>query len=196
MQQEIEIEFKNILEKPEFERLCSIFHVTDDCFKQQTNYYFDTDDDDIKANQSALRIRLKTGHYQLTIKQPHTEGLLETHQTLDEAEVKKMIETGKMPSGAVQTLLIKANIPTDRLRYLGSLTTDRAQFPYKDGELFLDHSTYLNHDDYELEFEVRDKESGSKMFDHLLTAYDITKRETRNKIMRFLNRMTEVNHDN
>ncbi|WP_368895813.1 CYTH domain-containing protein, partial [Priestia megaterium] len=42
MKQEIEIEFKNIVTKEEFDRLRSHFQLTEDQFVSQENHYFDT----------------------------------------------------------------------------------------------------------------------------------------------------------
>ncbi|TCP22321.1 adenylate cyclase [Scopulibacillus darangshiensis] len=191
MNQEIEIEFKNILKKGEFEKLRTALNMTANHFKRQINYYFDTEDFSIKGNHSALRIRFKNGQYQLTLKQPHPEGLLETHQHLSESEASLMIKTAKLPAGDVQTLLRRADIPYEDLVFLGQLTTDRAEIPFMSGELVLDHSFYLDHEDYELEFEASDRTDGQEAFDQLLTAHNIPARKTQNKIIRFFNRYKE-----
>ncbi len=57
--QEIEIEFKNILTKQEFDTLLQWFQIKSEQFQPQTNYYFDTEDYLLKKNESALRIKKK-----------------------------------------------------------------------------------------------------------------------------------------
>ncbi|MFD2617089.1 CYTH domain-containing protein [Terrilactibacillus laevilacticus] len=187
MKQEIEIEFKNMLHKSEFHHLCEAFHITTADFKKQTNYYFDTESFELRNKQTALRIREKNGHFVLTLKQPHHNGILETHQTLTEKEAKHMLESGQLPAGDISFLLTKNNLITQPLKSLGALLTFRAQFPYLNGELFLDHSRYLGIEDFELEYEAKERLEGKKTFTQLLNQFDISERPTLNKILRFYN---------
>lgn len=158
MTQEIEIEFKNIVTKEEFDTLCKSFSI--EAFTKQVNHYFETPDFSLKEAGSALRIRHKGATYTLTLKQPAEIGLLETHQVVTEDEAKMMMETNTIIQGAVVDQLHKLQIPVSALTYMGSLTTERAETLFKDGTLVFDHSFYYNHDDYEIEFEVQDEETG------------------------------------
>ncbi len=74
MTQEIEIEFKNIVTKEEFDTLCKSFSI--EAFTKQVNHYFETPDFSLKEAGSALRIRHKGATYTLTLKQPAEIGLL------------------------------------------------------------------------------------------------------------------------
>ncbi|WP_028402591.1 CYTH domain-containing protein [Ectobacillus panaciterrae] len=181
MKQEIEIEFKNMVTKNEFQTLCEAFSITS--FIEQTNHYFETKNFALKETGSALRIRFKSGSYILTLKQPAEIGLLETHQRLTEQEAEQMMETGIVVPGSVANQLQALHIPL-QLSYFGSLTTKRAETMYKEGLLIFDHSFYFNHDDYELEYEVKD-ESKKTDFLSLLGAYNIPVRPTQNKVQRF-----------
>ncbi|WP_371932069.1 CYTH domain-containing protein [Mesobacillus subterraneus] len=49
----------------------------------------------------------------------------------------------------------------------------------------MDHSYYLNTEDYELEYEVTDETEGYKIFSELLDELKIPLRATDNKIKRF-----------
>ncbi|MEH7347045.1 CYTH domain-containing protein, partial [Bacillus sp. JJ1532] len=49
----------------------------------------------------------------------------------------------------------------------------------------LDHSYYLNKEDFEIEYEVSNREKGLEVFSELLLNLDIPIRKTDNKIMRF-----------
>ncbi|MGB8000302.1 MAG: CYTH domain-containing protein, partial [Anaerobacillus sp.] len=71
------------------------------------------------------------------------------------------------------------------LIHLGNLTTHRAELQLTTGLLVLDHSEYLDQEDYELEFEVSDFEKGKRDFERVLTKHHIPKREAKNKILRF-----------
>lgn len=183
MTQEIEIEFKNMLTKEEFHRLCESFAVT--TFIKQVNHYFETPSFSLKKKGSALRIREKNGTYTVTLKQPAETGLLETHQSVTKQEADWMMETGTIIPGAVYDQLLSLHVPVGQLHYYGSLTTQRAEMLYENGTLVFDHSFYFHHDDYELEYEVQTEETGKKSFLHLLEQYNIPVRSTKNKVQRF-----------
>src|SRR5690625_4119666 len=85
MAQEIEIEYKMLLTKTEFERLLSS-NPFPKAGEKQINYYFDTKHFSLQKKSCALRIREKNNIYQLTLKEPHTTGLLETHDTLSKKD--------------------------------------------------------------------------------------------------------------
>lgn len=185
LSQSIEIEFKNLLTQLEYKKIKSHFQLNETIFILQENHYFDTINFDLKANKSALRIRKKSKAYELTLKQPSEEGLLETNQTITEDEAKFALMHNKLPKGAIEKQLIEMNIVYTQLKFFGTLTTRRAEWLYKGGLLVLDHSTYLNTEDYELEYEVTNRSDGYTHFVNLLSDLQIPIRKTENKIMRF-----------
>ena len=187
MVQEIEIEFKNLLTKNEFELLMQKYNVTIKDFISQENYYFDTADFSLKDKQSALRIRKKQDKYILTLKQPHEQGLLETHQELTENQAFTLLnsEVAQIFDGSVKEAVSALGINPDALQYLGALKTDRIEIIDNENILVLDHSFYLNHEDYELEYEVKDPETGKNKFLEILEQNNIPLRTTKNKIQRF-----------
>ncbi|WP_019240516.1 MULTISPECIES: CYTH domain-containing protein [Bacillus] len=188
MKQEIEIEFKNLITEKEFRTLCEKFSITEKDFKYQINHYFDTEDFSLKNHQSALRIREKNHSFTLTLKQPHNEGLLETHEELTEAEAQSIISNDKSINGSISNILQKDfDISANQLISFGSLATKRAEINYKGGILVLDHSSYLGNEDFELEYEVTDFSTGKEYFDNLLQSLNIPHRKTDNKIKRFYN---------
>lgn len=188
MKQEIEIEFKNLLEKKEFHDLVEAFQLSDSFFSQ-TNHYFDTPSFLLKKHGCALRIRVKEAMYTLTLKQPHIVGLLETHESLTKEEAEQLLHSTCTLPNSIASLLENAQIPVAELRYLGSLTTNRAEITYKSGLLVLDHSIYAGQEDYEIEYEVKDEQIGKEEFLQLLQTYNIPTRQTDNKIKRFFNIM-------
>ncbi|WHY02106.1 CYTH domain-containing protein [Neobacillus sp. DY30] len=185
MSETIEIEFKNLLTKVEYENLLKEFKVKEDQIISQTNHYFDTPSFSLKELGSALRIREKSGQYEMTLKQPAAVGLLETTQYITNNEFLDAIKNGILPKGLIHKRLEQLNISFTDIVYFGSLSTDRAEFPYKNGLLVLDHSTYLNTEDYEVEYEVDDYQLGQAAFKELLNQYSIPLRITPNKIARF-----------
>lgn len=183
----IEIEFKNIVNREEFSSLIDFFNIRSEDFSEQENHYFDTPDFLLKAKGSALRIREKNGSFELTLKQPHPEGLLETNENLTESEAAEMIRTGKIPAELIIRSIKELGIETDKLQYFGTLATKRAEKEYMKGLAVLDHSRYLNKEDFELEYEVDNRNEGELTFLNLLKQLNIPVRKTENKIKRFYN---------
>lgn len=187
MKQEIEIEFKNLLRKEEFNNLVTTFHL-ENSFISQTNHYFDTPTFSLKDANSALRIREKNSTFTMTLKQPNDIGLLETHEKISEELANNIMISGYVFPESIITQLQTLQINVEELEYFGSLTTNRAEIPYKDGLLVLDHSTYHGVEDYEVEYEVADEEIGKQNFLSLLKENKIEIKKTDNKIKRFFNR--------
>jgi uncharacterized protein YjbK len=183
--QNIEIEFKNLLTEEEFLHLKTHFLLDSANFKKQVNHYFDTPSFSLKDHHSALRIREKGSQFEMTLKQPADQGLLETTQLLSAAQADEILSTGKLLDGEVKEDVSKMIDDADELQYFGSLTTERAEFEYKCGLLVLDHSYYLNTEDYEIEYEVTDEAEGFRIFSALLDELKIPVRTTDNKIKRF-----------
>ncbi|WP_028782073.1 CYTH domain-containing protein [Thalassobacillus devorans] len=190
MNQEIEIEFKNMLTKAEYNRLKTGLPFEKAEIKEQINHYFETDNFDLKSKGAALRIREKNGSYTLTLKQPHPEGLLETHATLTMAEFESWIAGNPVEKENVNHQLKEMEIDYLALKYWGELKTNRQEIDYQDTLLVLDHSLYHNIEDYELELEATNRAHGEKVFYQLLNDHEIPERDTDNKIKRFFQART------
>lgn len=189
MSQEIEIEYKNLLTKSEFDRLLQHYPFPEKA-SIQTNYYLETADFALKEKGCALRVRKQNGHYVLTLKEPHKHGLLETHDTLTETETHQILHGGTIVKKDVSERLYTLNIPLSSLIYYGKLTTERRETEFDHALLVLDHSIYNDTDDYELEVEAPTETIGMQVFQQLLQQQDIQKRETPNKIKRFFDSFT------
>lgn len=185
MNQHIEIEFKNLLNEKEFSQLIDHFHIDPSTFHTQQNHYFDTANFSLKSQNSALRIREKNSQHELTLKQPASEGLLETNQTISVEMAHSFLKEGIFPEGPVRNLIMESDLNPDDFTCFGTLQTDRSEFPFQGGLLVLDHSSYMGQEDYELEYEVTDLEGGQKKFLNLLESLQIPVRETENKVKRF-----------
>jgi uncharacterized protein YjbK len=193
LSQNLEIEFKNMLTTDEYQKLIRFFQIPDSEFFSQENHYFDTPEFDLKEHHCALRVRQKGSHYEMTLKQPAQEGLLETNQLLTSPEAESALKTNKLPSGIIQNQLEEMGISFSKIVYFGSLTTKRAEIPFKEGLLVFDHSYYLNKEDFELEYEVENYQQGLQNFIQLLFDHEIPQRKTENKIRRFY-RQKYLNH--
>lgn len=191
MSEQIEIEFKNILTKEEFNHLKERFRIQFEQFAVQKNHYFDTKNFDLKKYNSALRIREKNSSYEMTLKQPlkNQKGLLETNWDLNQMTANRIIKDGGIPDSKIADKIKELTIDPETIHYFGTLTTKRVEVPYKSGLLVLDNSSYFQIEDYEVEFEVTNYEQGKKEFDQLLREANIPKRPTKNKVQRFYNQM-------
>lgn len=185
--QNIEIELKNMITQQEFHTLRSFFQLNDKDFFTQENHYFDTVDFALKKAGCALRIRKKNHTYEMTLKQPYGDGLLETNEQIDERSAEQIFKSGSILIEPIRSLLIEMNIDPDLIQYFGSLKTIRAEVEYKEGLIVLDHSYYLNKEDFELEYEVSNRQTGTEVLSALLKTLNIPFRKTENKIMRFYN---------
>lgn len=184
----MEIEFKNLLTKEEYDLLIDFLQMNKEKGTLQENHYFDTEDFLLKKQHCALRIRSKNGHFELTLKEPHHEGLLETTDVLLEKDAKKMIQNGEIIEGQVKEQLLKREVPLEKLTYFGTLSTVRMEKEFKSGVLILDYSYYLNQEDFEIEYEVKDVKKGYDIFINLLEQLNIPIRKTKNKVERFFER--------
>ncbi|MDA1475903.1 CYTH domain-containing protein [Bacillus changyiensis] len=182
MSQELEIEFKNMLTKEEFEQIKTFYQFTSSQFFTQKNYYYDTPHFSLKEKAAALRIRQKQDGHVLTLKEPAPVGLMETHQQLPSSI---HYEKFNIPKGPVYDRLICLGIEPEHLQYFGMLMTKRAEKKLPEGLIVLDHSRYLMVEDYEIEFEVTDYHQGKADFQKLLRSFGIPTRPTKNKIVRF-----------
>jgi uncharacterized protein YjbK len=188
MAQEIEIEVKTMVTEDAYLTLLKAFHFDPNEAIVQNNHYFETNDFFLKSVNAALRIRERNERFTLTLKQPHQTGLLETHQILTKAESTVALQQGSLPNGEVLDQLNQLKIPVKQLTHLGTLTTSRIEFEYKDGLLCLDKSTYFDVTDYEVEFEGTSEEHAETTLNALLKEFGLSKQPTENKVRRFFAR--------
>ena len=187
MAQQLEIEFKNLLTKQQYEQLLQTFQIPKDAIKRQTNHYFDTPTNALRNIKSGLRIRQIGSYYECTLKEKSAEHAhLETTDELTAEQAEQMLLGKGFFATEVAKRLDFHNIPLNELALFGSLTTDRVEITYKDGLLVFDHSYYLQCDDYEVEYETNDAKKGNAIFDEFLRQHNIKKCKTDKKIARFM----------
>lgn len=192
MMKEIEIEYKNLLTKEEFNLLLQKYPFPKES-QTQTNYYFDTKDRLLAKNCHALRIREKGNTFTLTLKQPHGTNILETHDSLTKEEALAWMNGNIVSKKATATQLKKINVDPKHLMFLGSLKTERYEYTNNHIIMVLDVSIYNGHMDYELEIEAQNEQEGIDFFNAVLNDNDIVKRETPNKIQRFIATLPTAN---
>lgn len=184
MKQEIEIEFKNLLTKDEYHQLIQQYPFPKQAVKQ-INYYFETDTFALKKYKCALRIREKNNTSTLTLKEPHLDGLLETHIMLSKEEANKYVAGHTTLKHEMNKKLLTIGVDPKELKFFGQLTTYRKEYLYKDMILVLDHSFYNDQEDFEFELEVPEYDKGKRFFQDILDDVNIDIRKTPNKIERF-----------
>ncbi|MFB5661413.1 CYTH domain-containing protein [Alteribacillus sp. HJP-4] len=192
MGQEKEYEKKNLLTAAEFKELTFQYEVSGQDFRWQANTYFDTPSFHLKTYGAALRIREKNQTFECTLKEPADQGLLETNQLLTSDEAAQLLDNGIFPKGEVERQLHSLHVNPKELKKLGTLETNRASLPYKNGELFFDHSNYLDTEDFEIELEGPSLQEVEEMFQELLEKHEIPERKTENKIKRFFSRKQQI----
>lgn len=184
MTQEVEIEFKSMLTKDEYEKLIRAYKLENQV-RWQANDYFDTPSFQLKKQGAALRIREKKHGQVLTLKQPNEVGLLETHASITEEEAEDLFKYGIIHDDQMKQALAPFQLNA-ALEHLGRLETNRAEHQTEDGLLVLDESHYLETTDYEIEFEVTNEEAGKRAFERLLAEHGLPYRPAKNKIVRFM----------
>lgn len=187
MTQELEIEFKNVLTKEQYDFLLKEFNVNDIMIVRQTNHYFDTPQMALKSLSSGLRIRETNDKIVCTLKEKASENIhIETTDVLTKEQAELMLAGLNFFAPRVKERLIQLNISIEQLHVFGTLTTDRVELDYKGGTIVFDHSFYLQRDDYEVEYETSNEIEGKKIFDDFLNEYQIEKQIADKKIARFM----------
>ncbi|ULG72652.1 CYTH domain-containing protein [Macrococcus brunensis] len=182
--EELEIEFKNLIDYPVYDRLRNTY------FKEaavitQTNFYIDNTHEEIAAARIALRIRDTGDSLMMTLKVPQEVGIMEYYGKINPTMLDdEHINQHEFPDNIRQQLESRG-IDVDSLYIVGALSTERREIPYDGGLLVLDASHYLDTEDFELEYEVSDYESGLEKFETFLSQQGIQSKKPLNKIQRF-----------
>ncbi|UBV39416.1 CYTH domain-containing protein [Staphylococcus xylosus] len=189
-----EIEFKQLLTEKQYNVIHKTYFNEIEPFKQ-TNFYIDTPDFDLKDHKSALRIRVKDEYLEMTLKIPAEVGITEYNfETHVVPELNKPIPEQSLPS-EIADQLTKMDIDLTKLIILGSLKTERLEKEINGNLLVLDKSTYLDFEDFELEYEVEDYDEGLIQFKSILEKFDMKHEIPANKVQRFFNRKSNLYHN-
>ena len=181
MYKNIEIEFKNVITKDEYESLLKEFKLENNVFKQ-VNYYFDTKDLDLNKKDIVLRIRQKgDSRFKLTLKKQNEKESFEYHVFIKPDVAHQIIKDGFN----VRDFFSLDDMNFDVTFYV-SLDNYRASTPYEKGTLFIDKCIYCNIVDYEVEYEVINYDEGLFSFNDFLKKHNIKPQTTKRKSDRAL----------
>ncbi|AQQ53904.1 CYTH domain-containing protein [Planococcus lenghuensis] len=190
MTKELEIEYKNMLTKDEYQRLLSHFNFTYQEAHVQVNHYFDTPDGQLRKQKCALRIRQTDKEIECTLKTPAPDGNYEITDELTEEQAAAMLNGEGFFAPEVTETLESLNIAPADLQPFGTLTTRRLEAPHEEGLLVFDHSEYGTEEDYELEYETEDAVKGKERFEQFLKEHHIPARPADKKIARLVKYLT------
>lgn len=180
MSKELEIEFKTLLTREEYLRLCEMF--ADKRGNLQVNYYFDTPRFTLKATEVGLRVR-KSDKYVITLKKKKGYALQEINETISEETFNQFLSTGIVPVEEIKVELDDI-IKDQLLKNYMTLSTYRISFPYKKGIIAIDKCKYVDTVDYELEYEATSYEAGKREFVELVREFKVTYKKSQPKIKR------------
>lgn len=167
--EQIEIEYKILLTQDIFLQILKDYQ---DCIETdyiQVNDYFSHPL--LTANKMMLRIRKKNNQYELTLKRPYQNHRIETNIPLTKEE-KDLFYQHQLRN-EITDILEQAGISPNELEHLFSLTTHRYDIRLPEGILSLDENTYLQQQDFELEFEVYDEKKGFDQFLKIIEPYHL-----------------------
>lgn len=183
MGKDIDITFKTLLSKNEYNRLAKEFE--DKPSNLQVNYYFDTSRFTLKASEIILRVR-KREKYELALRRKKGYNRIELNSIITDEEFEEFVNKGIIPSVEIQAELCELIKEQTLVMYM-SLSTFRIFFPYKKGILAIDKCEYLGETDYELEYQANTYEQGKREFVELVKEFNIAYKKSDTKIKRAYN---------
>jgi len=181
MSNAIEIEAKALVKKNEYEKIVALFK--DYPSYNQTNYYIDDQKNTLRKEGIALRVREKGGLYEMTLKTPLSQGLLEKSCVWTKDKFADFKDKGLFPEGDIKRFLTMLDIDVSALKIRTSLTTKRIDVPYEGGKLSIDENHYSGQVDYEIELEYNNEPEAERLLQELLE---------KNGIPFLLNKKTKV----
>ena len=166
MSNAIEIEAKVLVSQDDYRKLLKLF--PDHPRYIQTNYYIDSEERILAKSGIALRIREKNGQFDMTLKTPLSQGLLEKNAPLSVNEFCAFRDFNEFPKCDIKRFLTMLDFEVADLKILTSLTTERVDVDYEGGLLSFDRNSYSGKIDYEVEFEYNNMEGAEAILGELL----------------------------
>lgn len=194
MKQELEIEYKNLLNQSEYQSILHYEFSNAELLQStqkriQTNYYFDTCDKKLKKEGAALRIRTQNSHNELTFKVPSANFLMETNLELTAAQTEYVLNKGSLQLSELTKQKLEIGLSEINeytiFKYFNHFKTTRYEKKEGANLLVLDQTIFQNETiDYELEVEGQNPQAAKKFFQSILNKYSIPIRPTLPKIAR------------
>lgn len=171
MSNTIEIEAKALISKKDYEKL-ALKYMKFGVYTQ-TNHYIDSADWLLSKEKLALRIREKGNRFEMTLKVPLSQGLLEKNCVWTRETFKEFRDNKEFPDGDIKKMLMMLGIDTSKLGIQTSLVTDRIDVPYENGKLSIDKNSYSGLVDYEVELEHNNEGDAEKFLAQFLNENEV-----------------------
>ncbi len=171
MSNAIEIEAKALVRPEDYKKLLKRFGGYRKY--KQTNYYLDNDKSEMRKEGLGLRIRERNGEYEMTLKTPLSQGLLEKNEHIKVDQFEDFAGKGIFPENDLKRFLTMMDIDVSSLRIKGALTTERIDVPYKGGKLSIDKNEYSDIVDYEVELEYNNEKDAEDLLRELFEEENI-----------------------
>lgn len=163
MNNNIEFEYKILVNESDFNQLLSLFDTT--CV-DQTNVYYDSVDHLLVSKKAAMRLRFIEDKVYFTLKARLNQDLLEYEKEVffkdlndcDDLEILELLKSYHLQ---------KPFIP------LTSLRTIRHYINLEHAQLCFDQNFYNGKIDYEIEYEYFDEHDGLKVFNDILAKINL-----------------------
>lgn len=165
MNTRIELEYKQLVSKEQFEALLTAYPNL--VFHTHINTYYDTVHHDIETMHGAMRIREMDGKFIFTLKWWENSDLIEHEIDVDTNDI------AVFQSREIMNVLDHYHIEHNIIK-ICTLTTHRAMYITDDYELCFDHSNYNGLEDYEIEYEYKKEHDGLRNFRTILKPIAIT----------------------
>ena len=165
MNKNIELEYKVLLNKEQFDILIALY--PDLIFRKQVNTYYDTKDMSIRSMKGAMRIREVNNSFIFTLKMHKDNDLLEYECEVEKNAVESL-QTNEI------NILLKQYGLKGPFQQLTSLTTYRGMHITEYAEICFDKNYYGDTMDYEIEYEYKKEHDGLKEFQAILDHVHIT----------------------
>lgn len=151
----IEIEAKALIKEEDYNKLIKEFENENSFFFDQTNYYVETKNFDLKKLGVGLRVRSINDKFVLTLKAPMSEGLLEKEENISEDQFVMFEKKNIFPECSLKDFIIMLGFDIKKLKIMAKLRTHRTQLELDEGKhiLCIDRNEYNNLVDFELELE-------------------------------------------
>jgi len=173
--QNLEIEYKVLVNKEDYEKLICFITQFDYHKFDQTNYYFDDRNDNLLKNKISLRIRYysDSNKYILTLKEKKEEGHLEHEFEMPSNDIL-------LANNEIKSIVNQTGASVNDLILLTSLRTIRYEISYQDSLLCVDHSFYNGLEDYEVECEANTMDTAKEVIKEVLDNLSINYEESKN----------------
>ena len=179
MKKNYEYEAKCLIEESDYETILKSLSLSNTHI--QTNHYLETENNDLKNNNLALRIRLKNKKFELTLKQKIKTGNIENNIDIDFELANYILSTKKIPEELCAVLGLDFNF----FDSISTIVTTRTTFDFENIIVELDKSTFNEKTDFEIEIEADNIEIANHKMELLLNKFDINFKKSMPKIARF-----------